>query len=377
MRADHLTAADTHAYAERRLPTDEALEISDHLIKCAECRALVRQAERFRALRSDRSEVTYEELAAVVDDELDPLGRREVMDKIAESPRARAELDDLREFRHAVAASSHVDSTTRRPWLRVWALPLAAAIVAGVAFLWSSMISQPREGVLVLRDNGARLQIMPDGSVLGLRDFPAELRASVKNALTQNRIEVPPVVASLGGHAGNLAGGNSSGSTFRAVAPVRVVVEEATPTFEWTPDDRATGYRITIATTDGSDVAEAADVRRGQSRWSPSKPLPAGKSYEWQVQALSGGSVVATAPSPPQPEARFQIMSADARAALERTRARVGGSHLALAFAYARAGVIDKADAELAALQRENSNSDVPSKLRAALRSAASTASTD
>jgi Tfp pilus assembly protein PilF len=70
-------------------------------------------------------------------------------------------------------------------------------------------------------------------------------------------------------------------------------------------------------------------------------------------------------------------MTADARAALEQTRQRVGRSHLALAFAYARVGAIDKADAELAALQRENNDSDVPSKLRAALRNAASSASTD
>jgi hypothetical protein len=335
MRADHLTAAETRDYAERRLAAEQALDISDHLIACAECRALVRQAEQFRAVASDRIDATYEELAAVVDDELDPLARRDVMEKIAHSPRARAELADLRQFKEAVTDQSRVRTGAGR-WLRAWALPLAAAVVAGGAFLWSNMVLQPREGALVLRDDGARLQIMPDGSVLGVRDFPAELRPSVKSALTQNQIELPAAIASLGGRAGNLAGGNSSGSTLRAVAPVGVVVEDATPTFEWTVDDRATAYRVTIATSDGSDIVEAADVPRGQSRWSPGKPLPAAKNYQWQVQALSGGTVVATAPAPPQPEARFQIMTADARAALEQTRQRVGRSHLALAFAYAR-----------------------------------------
>jgi hypothetical protein len=246
-------------------------------------------------------------------------------------------------------------------------------LTAGIAFLWWSSISEPRGGAFALRDNGARVQIRPDGSVLGLPQFPPEQRSSLKNALTQNRIDVAPAIASLGGHAGNLAGADSSGAALRVVAPVGTVVEETKPTLAWTADPRATGYRVTIARENGADLVETADVPKDQPRWSPSRPLQPGETYEWQVQAMNGESVVETAPAPPQPEARFQVIRADARAELDQTLKRAGSSHLASAFAYARAGLIDKADAELAALQRENGNSPVPSQLRAALRNAVAT----
>src|SRR5206468_1481319 len=111
-------------------------------------------------------DVPYEELADFLDGKLGPLKRHEVMQKLAHSPRAQRELQDLTQFKEDVATVSAREINHRSRW-RTWGLPIAAAIIAGGGFLWWSVTSQPREGALVLRDNGSRLQITPDGSLIG------------------------------------------------------------------------------------------------------------------------------------------------------------------------------------------------------------------
>jgi hypothetical protein len=369
MRAEHVTAAETQAYAARQLTADRALEISDHLVACAECRALIRQAERFQDAHWGSLDVSYEELADFLDGKLEPLERHQVMQKLARSPEARAELEDLARFKNEVATGLARRPQQRSRW-RAWSLPIAAALAAGVAFLWWSVTAQPRAGAFVLRDNGARLQIMPDGSLLGGSNLPAELRRSLKTALSQNRLDVPAAVASLRGEVGNLAGSPVNASTFNVLTPVATAVEDPSPEFRWSADDQATGYRITIARTSDDIPITTADVPKEQLSWRASTPLVRGQTYAWQVQALRNDSVVATAPAPPQPQARFSVLSEEPARELDSLKQRIGDSHVALALAYARSGLIDKADAELAALENENRDSTVPGRLRAALRNA-------
>src|SRR4051794_24900876 len=106
MRAEHVTASEIQAYATRQLTAERAVEISDHLLGCAECRAVIRQAERFRSDHLHGGDVPYEELADFLDGKLGPLKRHEVMQKLAHSPRAQRELQDLTQFKEDVAAGS-------------------------------------------------------------------------------------------------------------------------------------------------------------------------------------------------------------------------------------------------------------------------------
>lgn len=366
MRARHLTAAEIQAYAARQLTEEEALQISDHVVGCAECRALLLQAERFRATPAS-GDISYGELADFLDNKLDPVSRREVTQKLAVSARARAELADLAQFKRETAA--HLGKERPPPsWLRRWSLPLAAALAAGLGFLWWSVTSQQREGALVLRDSGSRIQITPDGSLIGGPRLPPELRESLRSALSQNRFTVSTEVAALRGDASTLAGANGNGSTLRVLAPVGTAVAEVSPEFRWSRDPRATGYRITVATVSDAQLVATSDVSNEQLSWRPAAPLARGSDYVWQVQALQNGDVIATAPAPPAPEARFRILSDEQEQQLDALKQHVGNSHLALALADARAGLVDEADAQLAALEQENRDSPLPGQLRAALR---------
>ena len=366
MRAQHLTAAEIQAYAAHQLKEEHVLEISDHVVGCAECRALLRQAEQFRATPV-LGNVSYEELADFIDHNLDPVSRREVEQKLAVSPRARAELADLAQFKREAAASIS-KQPPQATWLRRWSLPLAASLAAGLAFLWWSVASQPRAGALVLRDNGARIEIMPDGSLIGGPSLPSELRDSLRSALSQNRLAVPAEVARLRGEKSVLAGAATKESTLRVVAPVGTAVAQSSPEFRWNRDNRATAYRITIAKPSDAQPIANADLPKEQLSWRPPAPLTRGDEYIWQVQALQNGEVIATAPAPPEPEARFRILSDEQEQELEASKQRLGNSHLALALAYARAGLVDEADAQLAVLEQENRDSRLPAQLRSALR---------
>ena len=361
MRQDHLTPAELKAYSERTLAPDQALVISDHLLQCEECRAALLRREPAVA----DAKVTYDDLAAFVDDTLDPWARRELEAKITGSPRASAELLDLLRFKSEAAVLTENSGGFRFGARRL--LALAAAVITGTALLWWTTLSQPGAGT-VLRDNGMRLQIATDGSVTGLANFPPELRASIKSVLSQNRLDVSPILIALTGRANTLAGVASDRGSLRIVSPGGVALEETLPTLEWTRDERAVTYRITVARKSDDAVLETADVPSRESSWKMQKPLPRGETFAWQIESIRDGEAIATAPGSSRAEAQFYVLSDREEGELNAARARLGQSHLAMALTYARLGLTDQADAELRSLEQENPGSTLPPKLRAALR---------
>lgn len=375
MRAKHVTAAEIQAYAQRRLSPDEALEISDHLVQCAPCRALLRQAEQFhpQARRTD-AHASYEEIADFVDDKLDPLTRRELLEKLSRSPAARREAEDLAEFKQHVAATASQPArpVVLRPKWTTWAMPLAAALVAAaVALSWNAIAY--KRGMIALHDNGARVHISRDGSVIRGEILPPELRASLKSAIAQNRMQVAADVSALRGKEGTLAGERTTAPQSMLIGPVATAVEETSLELRWRGDARATGYRVTIARNSDDAIIATAEVPKEQLTWRPTTQLERGVTYAWQVEALQNGSVIAVAPTPPQPQAKFRVLAESELQQLNDVRQPLGKSHIALALADAHAGLVDAADAELAALEAENPGSTFPAQLRAALRNGVAT----
>ena len=80
------------------------------------------------------------------------------------------------------------------------------------------------------------------------------------------------------------------------------------------------------------------------------RPLPRGVTLSWQVTATTARGAV-QAPVPPAPEARFRVADARTVASLDDARRVARGSHLLLAIAYRRAGIVDAMNAELEALR--------------------------
>ncbi|HEY5035792.1 MAG TPA: hypothetical protein VII74_01525, partial [Chthoniobacterales bacterium] len=79
--------------------------------------------------------------------------------------------------------------------------------------------------------------------------------------------------------------------------------------------------------------------------------------------ASRNGEMLAKAPSPPEPEARFRVLDTATRNSLKALRAKSGGSHLLMGLAYAHAGMRADAEREFEELAHENPTSPLPKNL--------------
>jgi len=360
----HLTTAERAAYWQQSLAPGELLELSDHLQECALCREELLQT---RPKTESDEGVSYEECLAWMDGTLDPLARRALANRIAESPRASAALVDLLRFRDEMNelpahdySLADADASSRGLWI----LPLAAGLVLGLSFLWLTTVQHNRRGV-VLHDGGQQLFVRQDGAVPALGMLPPELQNAAR-AAAGGKLNLPPSLNGLRGEGETLAG-TATPTSVATLAPVGTFVETARPTLRWNSQEGATGYRVNLAPQSGGEVISSPVLAAGAREWTPSESLRPNEIYNWEVEALRDDAMIGKAPAPPEPEARFAVLSDDRRAELAKLRAQFGRSHFVMGLAYAKAGLLAPARAEFEALARENPKNDLANKLLSSL----------
>ncbi len=357
MPRDHLTSSESEAYLERRLSGMPLLAASDHLAECEACRAALRQllgtrSASFRHAMDDS--VSYEDLANWVDDKLDPLARREVAGKILQSAPARRELADLLQFRERMRGEPSIDfsadpsSRGKVVTLARWALPLAAVVLLSLSARW---------------------WFVQSGSTISSRELQAltpELQASILKTLRNGKIDIPPAVRELRGQNETLAGAESPNS-FKVSHPLATVVRETAPHFQWESFPDATDYQINIVDATSGELIFKNRIAGAVTNWNASKALEPGKTYSWEIEALQGDALLAKTPSPPQPEARFRILSESESADLQRIE-RSSASPLVVGLAQVRFGLLDEATDNLEKFARQNPNSKIALQLLEQLR---------
>jgi hypothetical protein len=363
MASDHITADELVAYQSRALAPDALLRVSDHLAECAECRGRIRMDSASIAVVN----LSYEELVEYLDGDIDPLRRRELSEKLERSSQSRAELEDLRKFRdETTALVPDVDGKILifpRAITR-WALPLAAAIAVAAAALWWSTNGREADSAITLRDGNRSISLEGGDHLDGLSGIPDELLPAVATAMRTGKLEIPAEIRSLAGDRAVLAGEPNELSEFRVIAPVATAVRESMPRFCWHAGPGADHYRIRVVDAQNGEVIVTGESNRSQTEWTPAKPLETGKVYQWQVEALRDNEVIARAPVPPEPEARFKVLSKSELLKVESiSQSAAGGSHLAMAVADARAGLLDEAAEQLAILKKENPDGKIPTDL--------------
>jgi hypothetical protein len=101
--------------------------------------------------------------------------------------------------------------------------------------------------------------------------------------------------------------------------------------------------------------------------WVPEVSLPRQRPLLWQVTEIRNGARI-TAPAPPEPSPRFEIVSAEDARRITESRAINPPSHLLLAILYSQAGLRREAASEIEALSSLNPSSALASSLRQSLR---------
>lgn len=363
----HLTNDERIAYWQRTLAPASLLRVSDHLQACAKCRE---ELLRARPAKTSAEGVSYEEFVAWMEGTLDPVAKRDLAQRLTNSPRAAAELADLRRFQeemNAMPAHDYSVLENAAPSRTSWILPLAAGLALGLGFLWLSTAQQNR-GSIALHDGGKEIVVRRNGSVPALGQLPIELQEAAGKAAASGEVELPRAVTQLRGANEALAGAPPSGPGFAVVEPVATLVENSRPTLRWTPQEGATGYRVNVASKSGGEVVSSPLLGDDARSWTPTAALTPNETYEWEVEAIRDGEMIAKAPAPPQPEARFALLPNEKREELAKLRKAFGSSHLVMGLAYAQAGLVEQARAEFDALARENPQSELPKKLLASLR---------
>lgn len=381
MLRDHLNADELAGYVRRTVSAQELLRSSDHLAECAPCREALQKLQG-SLIRAGESElVSYEKLADFLDEKLDPIERKQVADQLSRSPASTAELADLTRFRNemnALGARSYdsVSSASERKIvafpqrLARWAMPLAAGLLIAAVGLWIFAHNGAHQSIVTVRDGTHEIVVDANGHVRGLPDMPQELTHSIATAARRGKIEISPIIDSLASNRETLAGVPNESSKFGVVAPVATAVRETTPRFTWTAQPGATRYQIHIVDSGNGEVVETGQSDVGSTEWRPTKPLVPGNIYQWQVEALRGDEVIGRTPKPPEPEARFQILPTKAEQQLAETENSANGSHLVMAVANAKAGLLDDAVRQLRMFASENPDSKIPAELLAQIEMA-------
>lgn len=312
MDRDHLNTADWTAYRERTLPARELLALSDHLVAHPEQRGEPVPSPRAEDPEDPSFGDPYEDIAAWVDGTMtDPTDREIFEARLRLDPQLAAAVADLATFRAELAQTAQTRAANvvpfGRPSARQWLLPLAAAATVMLTMiLWS--VWQPGGG----------------------RSYA--------------EVVLPPLAPELKTVRSVLAGAVDSPS-LQTTAPTAPIVRERRPVLAWTSSHPVDGFIVQVArVSDGALLSSPALPATARS-WQPPEPLTPGAIYEWQVQALRGAAAVDQAPKPPEPEARFQVLSDAAERNLQLAENEAGRSELSVGMACARAGLAAEADA--------------------------------
>jgi hypothetical protein len=406
---EHPPIEELTAYREGELAPAALLTVADHLATCSPCARKLGSStaalEVWRDLASPfRAEehLTDEELVGLA--EQPSGGSSPEALHLSECDECRAAWQDLRLFRDRLstpretrtptgvpaAAAPSPASISVRPafWRLVLAMTVVAAMCAGIYFLsvapMRRQLSRQAARARALEQQvaempGLRAALQQEQSRSQQSTSEAEkLRHEAENARTDSarlkeqlaRLEktptpaphpqvapaakptqmaggaltIPGEITALRGTRGTLLGAGDPAGVLAPQAPLGTAVANDRPEFRWTPVPGAASYELSVWDDQLNPVQKSGKVT--SSQWTAAKPLPRGRNLRWEITAFAAdGSELEHAPKPPNPPARFRVISA---AEAQKISGEVAAAHLEQGRRYAAAGLMDDAEAELA-----------------------------
>lgn len=292
------------------------------------------------AAPDDLEHPAHDQLTALVDGRLDDADREWAEAHLEYCSVCREDVADLVDIRASLAAGPIAAPVARRTWLTP-AIGFAA-IAAGLALVvWMGNPLTTPEPTPVQE---ALAPAVPPVPVAAASPLTADEQSRVARALASRRLELPPNASLLRGRVGTLLGTTAAPPPLTPSSPVGTAVLDARPPFSWTAIADATGYSVAVFDERFRQVATSGLLTVPE--WTPTRGLPRGRMLAWQITAHSpGGDVVS--PAPPQPEARFIVLSSADVTAVAALRQRLDDEPLALGLALARTGLFAEAKVAL------------------------------
>lgn len=429
--SEHLTERQVNNYRERTISPAELIVLDRHVAACARCRStlnLTPPETQIRALaeelNSESEHISYEQLAAYVDGEMEPVEQEATESHLAVCSDCELLLSDLHLFKNEVKAelgkeylpptervaprrrSSFYESLSAlfvfnsRAWAA--ALGVVALLTVGLIIWLASRSNQSRVAqpevvqsgappapeaspqvngnpaatpepqpeatphiLLALKDGSKEVTLDERGTLTGLEDLPPAYRQMIKTALSTQRVSDASALAGLRGKTGTLRGDAGDSSGFGPLNPLGIVTLTTRPAFSWTRLEGATHYSVSIYDANSNPVASSPKL--SGTSWTVQSALKRGQIYSWQVTAIKEGEEI-KAPVPPAAEARFKVLDEGRASELNSARRSFPSSHLTLGLLYAQAGLLDEAEREFLLLLRANPQSKVAQNLLQSVR---------
>jgi hypothetical protein len=355
---EHTSGGQIERYLSRTLAPADILALHNHAETCAHCRNLLAAASLARIpapgglLPGAGAEphLTEEEMVAFVARRMPEPRREEAFRHVAACEVCRDSVAAMKSVRERPVLATIRRS--RVPWYAAGAI--AAGLLVAVVAQHSRVHPGPAPPAVLasLLDGGQMIELDANGTLRGLEGASPEERSLAREALQRRSLPAGPSLSAAS--PGVLLGRNAAPPPFSLTAPIDVRVLSDRPMFTWKPCAGAAAYQVVVTNERLDPLARSARITATQ--WQPQTPLPRGATLLWQVRAWHAGEMV-SAPAPPAPPARFQIVEAQVAARLEQLRELPRPSHLLAALLCAREGLRDEAAAELRILAEENPGS--------------------
>lgn len=340
---DHPTQNELFRFMRGGLAANRVSSVARHLQECRGCTAqtmTARQVARSsqslaRAIdpRADEHPHVEPVLTSYVDGTLGRAESDAVAGHLEVCPTCREDVDDLRATALLVAPGR----------MRRWT-PLAAAAV--IAVVIAAMVRRddapPSPAAPPPRAMQAPTQKAPPPPVVTPPRYArSEWAAAVEDAVRRGTIDMPATLAVLQLDPDPERAPTESAES--VLEPAAAIVDTTRPRFRWTP---VAGAAYVVSIFDGPAlIAESAPLR--EPRWQPQRPLRRGRTYQWQV-AATRDAVTTILPAPPAPPAQFRVLDTAAHDEIESARTLHGDDPLLLGVLYARVGLREEAERELA-----------------------------
>lgn len=331
MSATHISPEQLLKYRNRALAPQELVGVDAHLAHCQECRddltALASvSASTILAVRQALDEhITYEQMDAWVENELDSTERELVLAHIGVCAPCARQLQAYEAYAPAMSASVIAPAQAilsfgekLKAWLRMPQLAIIAAAVAVVA-------------IAVQREDSSRSL-----TIAQLEALPDSVRSSAKEVINAGSAVRPESLAGLAPNADP-----------SLLYPISEVVEERQPILRWKPF--GSSYSVELLDSAGREVARSGVVN--STHWLVPMQLQRGEEYTWQIQGNGETR-----------RASFRVLNGASEAKLDQVRASGAGS-LAMGAVAEQMGLLSIAQEEFGRLQKEQPRSKDAAKL--------------
>ena len=341
--SEHLTDHELIRLRSGECSPEQILSAMRHLEQCQTCSVIARaDVDLEREARHLRRTVapadvlrdhpdTETTLIAFVDGRLPDEEREALEEHLAACGICAADVADLKTLR------DDLERPRTRP-LR-WIAVAASVAMAAALSVWLARppeeVRRPDQRVSIASPPATTPAVAP-------RARP-EWDRLVATALARGEVDISPEAAKLRGTRDSFRGTVSLTDASK-MRPAGQVAEHARPQFSWPPAGSDSRY-VVVVVSDDREVARSPEIKAPE--WTPPSDLPADRVLTWQVTVLRAGRTTNVLPAPPDPPARFRILSESERREIEEARHLHPEDHLLLGLLGARLGLLESAETEL------------------------------